>query len=135
MLGLDRGGACTGAAFHVPEALIENELSLLWRREMLSGSYHPRWVRVRGADGAPFGYAIAFTIHRDNENYAGRLAQDDVVRRLASACGALGSSADYLFHTRDGLRSLGIVDKGIEDLAQRVERACTLSTADPAVAI
>jgi len=135
VLGLDRGGACTGAAFHVSEALMEDELSLLWRREMLSGSYHPRWVRVRGADGTPFGHAIAFTIHRDGEHYAGGLAREDVVRRLASACGALGSSADYLFRTRDGLRSLGICDKGIEDLARRVECACAPSTADPPIAI
>ena len=133
VLGLDRGGACTGAAFHIPEALLADELSLLWRREMLSGSYRPRWVRVRGADGTPFGHAIAFTILRDGEHYAGCLSRDDIVRRLASACGALGSSADYLFRTRDGLRSLGIQDAGIEDLARRVERACDLST--PAVAI
>ncbi len=135
VLGLDRGGACTGAAFHVPEALMADELALLWRREMLSGSYQPRWVRVRGADRAPFGHAIAFTIHRSCEHYAGGLAREDVVRRLASARGALGSSADYLFRTRDGLRSLGIHDKGIEDLAERVERACAPSTPHRAVAI
>jgi len=135
MLGLDRGGACTGAAFRVPELLVEEELALLWRREMLSGSYEPRWVGVRGADGAAFGHAIAFTIHRVGENYAGGLAREDVVRRLASACGALGSSADYLFRTRDGLRSLGICDKGIEDLARRVECACAPSTADPPIPI
>ena len=141
VLGLDRGGACVGAAFHVPQALMAGELALLWRREMLSGSYQPRWVRVRGADGVPFGYAIAFTIHRGCEQYAGGLAREDVVRRLASARGALGSSADYLFRTRDGLRSLGICDKGIEDLAQRVEgaqrveRASAPSTPHPAVAI
>lgn len=134
VLGLDRGGACTGAAFHIPEALIEDELSLLWRREMLSGSYRPRWVRVRGADGVPFGHAIAFTIQRDGEHYAGCLSRDDIVRRLASACGALGSSAEYLFHTRDGLRSLGIMDAGIEDLARRVEQASAPSTPDPAIA-
>jgi cation transport protein ChaC len=135
VLGLDRGGACTGAAFHVPAALMADELALLWRREMLSGSYQPRWVRVRGADRAPFGYAIAFTIHRDCENYAGDLPREDMVRRLASACGALGSSADYLFRTRDGLRSLGIVDRGIEELAKQVERVCAPSTPHPAVAI
>ena len=89
---------------------------------------------MRGADGVPFGHAIAFTIHRGCEQYAGGLPREDVVRRLASACGALGSSAEYLFHTRDGLRSLGIHDKGIEDLARRVEQASTPSTPHPAVA-
>ena len=123
VLGLDRGGACTGAAFRVPEALVVEELALLWRREMLSGSYRPRWVRVRGADGTPFGHAIAFTIHRGGENYAGRLAQAEVVQRLSTARGALGSAADYLFRTCDGLRSLGIRDVGIEALARQVRAA------------
>ena len=132
VLGLDRGGACTGAAFRVPEALVQQELALLWRREMLSGSYRPRWVPVRGADGAPFGHAIAFTIHRGGENYAGRLAQAEVVRRLATARGALGSAADYLFRTCDGLRSLGIHDPGIEALARQVRAAP--STPAPPVA-
>lgn len=123
VLGLDRGGACTGAAFHVAEAAMGDELALLWRREMLSGSYRPRWVRLRGLDGSPFGHGIAFTIDRAGEHYAGDLCREDVVRRLASARGALGSAADYLFHTRDGLRSLGIADPAIEDLALRVEQA------------
>jgi hypothetical protein len=52
VLGLDRGGACTGAAFRVAEADIETELALLWQREMLSGSYAPRWVPA-GPSPAP----------------------------------------------------------------------------------
>ena len=123
VLGLDRGGACTGAAFRVPEPLVPEELSLLWRREMLSGSYQPRWVRVRGADGVPFGHAVAFTIRRGGENYAGALTEAEVVRSLATARGALGSAADYLFRTADGLRSLGIADPRIERLARQVRSA------------
>ena len=132
VLGLDRGGACTGAAFRVPEPLVQEELSLLWRREMLSGSYQPRWVRVRGADGVPFGHAVAFTIHRGGENYAGGLTEPEVVRSLATASGALGSAADYLFRTADGLRSLGIADPRIERLVRQV-RSAAPSTDAPAV--
>ena len=58
---------------------------------------------------------------REGDWYAGGLAEDEVVRRLALASGALGSSADYLFQTRDGLRSLGILDRRIERLAAQVE--------------
>ena len=43
------------------------------------------------------------------------------MRRLATASGGLGSSAEYLFQTRDGLRSLGIRDDRIERLARQVE--------------
>lgn len=121
VLGLDRGGACAGAALLIAEDELAEELPILWRREMLSGSYQPRWVTVRDETGAPFGRAIAFTIRREGHWYAGGLAEDEVIRRLALARGALGSSADYLFQTRDGLRSLGIVDRRIERLAAQVE--------------
>ncbi len=121
VLGLDRGGACTGAAFRVAEADIETELALLWQREMLSGSYAPRWVPVRGEDGGAFARAIAFTIRRDGPYYTARLPRDELVRRLSTAAGALGSSADYLLQTRDGLRAMGIRDRWVEGLARDVE--------------
>ncbi len=95
VLGLDRGGACAGAAFRVEEALVETELTLLWQREMLSGSYAPRWVPVRGADGAAFARAVTFTIRREGPFYTARLPRAELVRRLATARGALGSSAEY----------------------------------------
>ncbi len=46
VLALDAGGACTGVAFRLAEDILEVELALLWRREMLSGAYVPRWVEV-----------------------------------------------------------------------------------------
>ena len=121
VLGLDRGGACAGAAFLIAEETLETELTLLWKREMLAGSYTPRWVRVRDSSGVPFGHAIAFTINRQAAQYAGTLTQDELVHRLSRATGSLGSSADYLFKTREGLRILGIVDRRIEHLAAQVE--------------
>ena len=123
VLGLDRGGACVGASFRVAEERIGTELALLWQREMLSGSYQPRWVRVWGPDGTAFGRAITFTIQRKGLYYTGRLGRTELVRRLANARSALGSSAEYLFKTRDGLRSLGIIDRWVEGLARDVEIA------------
>lgn len=123
VLGLDRGGACTGAAFHVAEALVAEELTLLWRREMLSGSYAPRWMRLRDQAGAPFAHGIGFVIDRAGPYYAGALAEEETVRRLATARGNLGSSAEYLLRTRDGLRLLGINDPHVERLARQVELA------------
>ena len=120
VLGLDRGGACTGAAFRVAEPNIQTELTLLWKREMIAGSYVPRWVRIRDERGTPFGHAIAFTIRRDAPQYVGTMSRAEMIDRLAHASGALGSSAEYLFQTRDGLRSLGIVDPRIEQLAIEV---------------
>ncbi len=121
VLGLDRGGACAGAAFLIAEDALETELTLLWKREMLAGSYTPRWVRVRDVAGVPFAHAIAFTINRQADQYAGTLSQEELIHRLSQATGSLGSSADYLFQTREGLRLLGIVDRRIEHLADQVK--------------
>src|ERR1700680_2166313 len=44
MLGLQPGGTCDGEAFLITEPVMEHELSLLWRREMIADGYIPSWV-------------------------------------------------------------------------------------------
>ncbi|MCC6609543.1 MAG: gamma-glutamylcyclotransferase [Burkholderiales bacterium] len=108
VLGLDRGGRCTGVAYRIPQALAEGELRLLWRREMLLGSYFPRWVHVtRGSDSFR---ALAFVVDRASSGYAGRLPTERVVAILRRAQGRLGSGVDYLRLTVDGLAAHGIRD-------------------------
>jgi cation transport protein ChaC len=46
VLGLDRGGSCRGVAFRIARAEAEAELELVWRREMVTGAYVPRWIRL-----------------------------------------------------------------------------------------
>jgi cation transport protein ChaC len=123
VLGLDVDGGCSGVAFRIAEDMLEAELALLWRREMLSDAYVPRWLDVLDQDGRRFGSAIAFTIDRTGHQYAGGLAREEVIRRLATASGALGSAAGYLFRTCEGLRALGIPDPELEGLAASVQAA------------
>jgi cation transport protein ChaC len=120
MLGLKPGGACAGAAFHVEEALVERELDLLWRREMVADGYIPRWVTIEDTEGWAIGAAIAFTINPEGPAYCGDLSEAEVVRRIATARGRFGTSAEYLFNTRDGLRKMGIRDPFVERLADLV---------------
>jgi len=108
MLGLDRGGRCTGVAYRIPERLAEEELRLLWRREMLLGSYAPRWVLV--THGARSLRALAFTINRERSGYAGRLPAEEIVDRLVHCRGRIGTGLDYLRQTIDGLAAVGIRD-------------------------
>jgi glutathione-specific gamma-glutamylcyclotransferase len=123
VLALDRGGSCTGIAFRLADEGMLGELSVLWKREMIAGLYVPRWVELKDAPGESFGHAIAFTINEASESYASSLTPDVLVARLATASGALGSSADYLFQTCAGLRLHGIPDAELERLAERVEAA------------
>ncbi len=127
VLGLDRGGHCTGVAFRLAEDTLLAELTLLWRREMLAGSYTPRWVPVADLDGAAFGHAITFTINPAAPQYTGPIAREAVIRRLATARGDLGSAADYLFRTCDGLRAEGVPDPELEQLEDAVKTAQALA--------
>ncbi len=125
VLGLDAGGECSGVAFRLAEEGLETELGLLWRREMLAGSYVPRWVELLDEGGTRFGYAIAFTVNTAIEHYAGDLTQEAVIDRLATASGELGTAADYLFRTCAGLHAMGIPDAELDQLAQTVAAAQT----------
>jgi cation transport protein ChaC len=118
VLGLDRGGACRGVVMRLPAMLAIDELHLLWRREMVVGSYQPRWVKV-DAGGREI-IALTFVVRRRHPQYAGRLSPAREADVLGSACGAFGSSLDYLERTRVALVAHGIVDPYLERLATKV---------------
>jgi cation transport protein ChaC len=108
VLGLDRGGRCTGVAYRIPARIADGELRLLWRREMLLGSYSPRWVLV--THGRRSLRALAFAVNRERSGYAGRLPADAIVERLLHARGKIGTGLDYLRQTIDGLAAVGVRD-------------------------
>lgn len=118
VLGLERGGACRGVAMRLPSMLAIDELHLLWRREMVVNSYRPAWVNVN-ADGRKL-TALTFVVRRDHPQYAGGLSVEAQVDVLDNACGAFGSSLDYLERTRVALVAHGVVDPYLERLAARV---------------
>jgi glutathione-specific gamma-glutamylcyclotransferase len=120
VLGLDRGGSCRGVAFRVAHSEAEAELELVWRREMVTGAYVPRWVRLHGPDLPDGTYGIAFTINRAAPNYVRPVSEADTARVVATACGALGPCRDYLFDTLDGLEGFGIHDRHLTRIARLV---------------
>jgi cation transport protein ChaC len=118
VLGLDRGGSCRGIVYRIAAANVLSELLLVWRREMVVGSYIPRWVKVFNSEQEV--EAIAFTVNRQHSSYAGNIPLETTVDSIATAAGELGSSADYLSQTVDGLISAGIKDKQLLLLRDRV---------------
>jgi cation transport protein ChaC len=118
VLGLMPGGACRGVAYRLPAPAAIDELHLLWRREMVVGSYEPRWVALQ-SEGRPI-VALAFVVKRDHPQYAGALPPERLADVIATACGHLGSSRDYLERTRVALISHGIVDPYLERIAAAV---------------
>lgn len=118
VLGLERGGACRGIVYRIAESQAAEELEVVWRREMLTGAYAPRWVTVVTKNGRL--QAIAFLINRKHERYAGRLPEDRIIASIAEAHGPLGACATYLFNTVAHLEELGIRDRRLARLRDRV---------------
>lgn len=118
VLGLDKGGSCRGVAYRIAAADVLSELLLLWRREMVVGSYIPHWVRV--FDGTQAIEAIAFVVNRRHPSYAGNISLETTVDSIATAHGQIGSAADYLLQTVNGLMTVGIKDKQLLLLREKV---------------
>lgn len=120
-LGLEPGGSCRGIAFRIKRAEVEGAFDKVWRREMYTACYDPRWVTVRVADRAAT--AVVFVARRDHIQYAGRLAHETVAYYVARAHGRRGSSRDYLADTLNNLNALGVRDRRMERLLDLVDAA------------
>jgi cation transport protein ChaC len=121
VLGLDFGGCCKGVAFRIAADKARHELTLIWRREMLLGSYAPRWVTTRV--GSRQLRSLAFVVNHAHPNYAEKLPAKTIITTLASAHGRYGSGADYLYQTVDCLEVNGIHDAHLVHLRDQVMQA------------
>ena len=118
MLALDRGGLCRGMVYRLDPMSAEADLAGLWKREMVTGGYRPRWSAVK-TEGGPV-RAIAFVANRANERYLKPHSLDYAAEMIARACGPVGSNAEYLHSTHEHLLGLGISDKGLAQLDRLV---------------
>jgi cation transport protein ChaC len=128
MLALERGGSCHGVAYRIAPKQVETELDVVWRREMLTGAYRPVWVSAHTPEGVE--HAIAFAANHAHERYVRGLDTDETARLLATGSGPLGACCDYLFDTVSHLVDLGIRDRRLEALVERV-RNCMGSATPP----
>lgn len=118
VLGLDRGGNCRGVVLRLEARHVQDELALVWRREMVTGAYRPTWVKVQTREGTVD--AITFVADRKGAQYAGDLSEDEVAAALRTGAGFLGTCSDYLTQTNAGLAARGIRDEGLV----RLSNAC-----------
>lgn len=123
MLALDRGGACRGTAYRVPAESIDDELMLLWRREMSSGAYEARWVSAV-IDGRRQ-QALTFVANRSHERYVKDLSPEQAAHYISTGEGRLGSCLSYFESTVQALRELGVRDLAIERLRRALQARAT----------
>lgn len=118
VLGLAPGGSCVGRAIQIKRTDWPMVLDYLYRREMLTGCYLPKFVRVRL--GAHWVTALAFVVDRKHREYAGRLSEEQVAAVIAKSSGKRGRGSDYLAETVRHLDELGIADGPLHHLWRRV---------------
>ena len=116
VLGLDHGGSCRGIAFKIPAKIAAHELEIIWRREMLSGSYIPRCLngKINGISVK----ALGFVVNKQEDRYVGDLTDVETATLISKANGFLGTCADYLINTSEHLEDLGIPDKKLSHLVK-----------------
>lgn len=124
VLGLDLGGSCRGIAYRVKAEDWAETHAYLTEREQISGVYRESVRRVHLLDGsgrdAP---AVCYLANRAHAQYARGLSlehQLDLVRR---SHGGSGANADYVLATVKALAALGIADRDLCWIAERLRHA------------
>lgn len=121
VLGLEPGDRCQGIAYRLPiDENLVSELLLLWRREMVVGSYIPKWLTGKNCDRNL--EVLTFTVDCQHPVYVNNLSLEKIVESLATAEGILGSSAEYLCNTVQGLLAAGIEDLALIELDRLVKQ-------------
>lgn len=120
VLGLDRGGQCLGRVYRVAPEDAEMAADYLHRREMITGVYIPRMLKVRLPDGTDL-RALSFVADRHHPQYAGKLPEEVVVRIIRDAVGAFGPNIDYLRNTVQHLDEMGIGDCALHRILRMID--------------
>jgi glutathione-specific gamma-glutamylcyclotransferase len=121
VMGLDRGGACRGIAYRIDPADWAETLAYLRSREQVTNVYLEVSRRVQLLDeDAREVTAIAYAVDRSHPQYAGKLAIDDLLRLIAQGHGISGPCADYVLSTAQHLRELGVEDRLLQILTERL---------------
>ncbi len=118
VLGLDRGGSCTGIAYRIAAPDREAAAACLARRELAEDIYFCRPATL--AIGARRVRGYAFVVDRSGPFYAKGLGLDEQAARIAGCRGERGANIDYLQETAAQLARLGIADRAVDALLARL---------------
>ncbi len=122
MMVIERGGTCHGVAFRLPD---EDRRSLLFRMLYREAEYqgdldNARWLNAETSGGRI--RALAFWAAPTPGFPFLKLPPEETARRIARACGHLGSNAAYLYNTIVKLEEYGIHDRNLWHLQELVAK-------------
>jgi len=116
VLGLDRGGSCSGKLFRVRSDLKEEVTQYLYARELATTVYLARIVNVHTTDGRCI-QALTFVVDTKHHQYTTGKSPHQLVEIVRTASGRSGKSSDYLLSTLEHLRQSNIHDATLENIA------------------
>jgi len=107
VLGMSRGGSCSGVAFRVAAKCIEQTRVYLDRREQVTRVYCPKFLRTTLHDGRTVS-TYTFIARREHSQFVGGLSLPEQARLVAQGVGQKGPAMDYLANTVQHMNALGI---------------------------
>lgn len=107
-------------SFHLLAGRLEDELTLLWKREMITGCYMPSWCKLELDDGRTVN-ALVFIMDPRHPLYEADTRTQVIAPLIAAASGPLGTNAQYLFSLDQELTRLGMKDDCLNELVMKVK--------------
>lgn len=121
MLALEAGGHTDGVALKLPHDAVNEELLLIWIREMVLGSYVPKWAPVTFNDGTRT-HALAFVADTTRDQFESDSSVPTVAPLIASASGNLGTNVEYVHKLHAALDEYGLQDPYIDALSDAIKQ-------------
>ncbi|MCR9112062.1 MAG: gamma-glutamylcyclotransferase [Rhodobacteraceae bacterium] len=121
VLALDalEGAHCRGVGLAVHEEEENRVLDYLRERELISSAYIERSLHIDLNDGRRV-EAVTYVVDPEHVQYCGGLDLEEQARIIAQAVGGRGPNTEYLYNTTAHLIELGISDRELDWLVQRV---------------
>ncbi len=119
VLGLDRGGSCSGLARLVDAGKRDAVIAYLRERELVTNVYRETWVRIKLEDGRKVD-ALTYVVDPGHPQYASGMSEDEIIERVRRAEGQSGANVDYVRSTVRSLGELGLRDRTLERLCRRL---------------
>lgn len=120
MMSLMAGGSTDGLALRLAEDNLQQELRIIWNREMVAGAYRPGWEPVKLDDQREV-RAIIFCANLESDLHEIDDAVETVAPLIAAAQGPLGSNSAYVLQLEAALQEHGIEDPYIRRLLGQLE--------------
>lgn len=119
VFGLTRGGSCRGMVFEVADADWMDVQAYLQEREQVTAVYRDSMRPVKLADQRRVA-ALTFLVDEAHEQFAGRLDLERQAAMVRAGIGLAGPNIDYVLNTAHHLQQLGIRDRQLMALAERL---------------